>query len=226
MSRWFSSGEMPPLWPDCAQRQTWLLTKGNVQLWHGTPYEVQAHWASHGGSVLNFAFSTAILTTQVQRRVDAAKEAKKTVDPKDETVRGALPLFKLRSREDREQWRKLAFPVAETVQVGAEYRKYTCDSAIMATIILDLQPFNQVNRWEILLCIHISDENICSAGFQMLCGALDPSFSLSSDFYYRSLLAKVYRSPLVLRWHGNFLRSTTRARQRSKISLPRKSHSL
>jgi len=26
----------------------------------------------------------------------------------------------------------------------------------------------------------------------MLCGALDPSFSLSSDFYYRSLLAKIY----------------------------------
>jgi len=33
---------------------------------------------------------------EVQRRVDAAKEAKKTVDPKDETVRGSLPLFKLR----------------------------------------------------------------------------------------------------------------------------------
>jgi len=86
------------------------------------------------------------LPTPVQRRVDAAKEAKKTVDPKDETVRGSLPLFKLRSREDREQWRKLAFPAGETVQVGAEYRKYTSDSAIMATIILDLQPFNQVNR--------------------------------------------------------------------------------
>ena len=102
--------------------------------------------SKHTGSVLNCAFSTAIVTTQVQRRVDAAKEAKKTVDPKDETVRGSLPLFKLRSREDREQWRKLAFPAGETVQVGAEYRKYTSDSAIMATIILDLQPFNQVNR--------------------------------------------------------------------------------
>ena len=68
------------------------------------------------------------------------------MDPKDETVRGSMPLVKLRSREDREQWRKLAFPAGETVQVGAEYRKYTSDSAIMATIILDLQPFNQVNR--------------------------------------------------------------------------------
>ena len=46
---------------------------------HGTSHEVQAHWASYGG-VLNCAFSTAIVTTQVQRRVDAAKEAKKTVD--------------------------------------------------------------------------------------------------------------------------------------------------
>ena len=160
MFRWFSAGKMPPLWPDCAQRQGWLHSKGNFQLWHGTSHEVQTHWASYGGSVLNCAFSTAIVTTQVQRRVDAAKEAKKTVDPKDETVRGSLPLFKLRSREDREQWRKLAFPAGETVQVGAEYRKFTSDSAIMATIILDLQPFNQVNRWEILLCMHISDKHL------------------------------------------------------------------
>ena len=65
---------------------------------------------------------------------------------RDETVRGSLPLFKLRSQKDREQWRKLAFPVAESIQVGAEHRKYTVDSAIMSTIILDLQPFNQVNR--------------------------------------------------------------------------------
>ena len=30
------------------------------------------------------------------------------------------------------------------------------------------------------------------AGFQMLTSALDPSFTLSSDWYYRSLLAKVF----------------------------------
>ena len=30
------------------------------------------------------------------------------------------------------------------------------------------------------------------AGFQMLLNALDPTFTLSSDFYYRSLLAKVF----------------------------------
>ena len=29
------------------------------------------------------------------------------VDKKDETVRGCLPLFKLRSRADREAWQKL-----------------------------------------------------------------------------------------------------------------------
>ena len=80
-------------------------------------------------------------------QVDAGKAAKVDTDPKDETVRGTLPLFKLRSKNDREQWRKLAFPVPDTIQVGAECRKYTVDSAIMATIILDLQPFNQVNRW-------------------------------------------------------------------------------
>ena len=38
-----------------------------------------------------------------------------------------------------------AFPVAENV-VGASSRKYQVDSAIMSTVILDLQPFNQVNR--------------------------------------------------------------------------------
>ena len=42
--------------------------------------------------------------------MDAAKQVKPNTDPKDETVRGALPLFKLRSKQDREQWRKLAFP--------------------------------------------------------------------------------------------------------------------
>ena len=78
---------------------------------------------------------------QVQRRVDAAKEVKKAeVDLKDETVRGSLPLFKLRSKADRDQWRNLAFPVSENVTVGTEHRKYTADSAIMATVILDLQP--------------------------------------------------------------------------------------
>ena len=39
-----------------------------------------------------------------------------------------------------------AFPVAEMAAVGAAFRKYSVDSAIMSTVILDLQPFNQVNR--------------------------------------------------------------------------------
>ena len=37
------------------------------------------------------------------------------------------------------------------------------------------------------------------AGFQLLTNALDPTFSLSSDFYYRSLLAKVFD------WESNML---------------------
>ena len=75
-------------------------------------------------------------------------------DKKDETVRGSLPLFKLRSKSDREAWRKLvslvlslkydepfcaqAFPLSGTINVGSESRKYQIDSAIMATVILDL----------------------------------------------------------------------------------------
>ena len=44
----------------------------------------------------------------VQRRVDQAKEAKEqAVDLKEETVRGVLPLFKLRSKEDQLKWQKL-----------------------------------------------------------------------------------------------------------------------
>ena len=87
---------------------------------------------------------------QVQRQVEAGKASKVDVDLKDETVRGTLPLFKLRSKNEREQWRKLAFPLPVNMQAGAECRKYTVDSSIMATIILDLQPFNQVNRWVII----------------------------------------------------------------------------
>ena len=36
--------------------------------------------------------------------------------------------------------------MSANVKVGAEHRKYQIDAAIMSTIILDLQPFNQVNR--------------------------------------------------------------------------------
>ena len=47
----------------------------------------------------------------MQRQVEAGKASKVDVDLKDETVRGTLPLFKLRSKNEREQWRKLAFPL-------------------------------------------------------------------------------------------------------------------
>ena len=79
--------------------------------------------------------------------VEAGKANMVDKDLNDESVRGTLPLFKLRSKQDRvDQWCKLACPIPETVQAGAECRKYTVDAAIMAMIILDLQPFNQVNR--------------------------------------------------------------------------------
>ena len=52
--------------------------------------------------------SSLYFVLQVQQRVDQAKEAKEqAVDLKDETVRGGLPLFKLRSKEDRLKWQKL-----------------------------------------------------------------------------------------------------------------------
>ena len=64
-------------WPDCAQRQSWLLSKGNLQLWHGTPYEVQAHWASHGGSVLNCSFSTAIVLLRLKEELMLTKRPRR-----------------------------------------------------------------------------------------------------------------------------------------------------
>ena len=40
--------------------------------------------------------------------IDTAREGTdKPVDKRDETVRGSIPLFKLRSRADREKWQKL-----------------------------------------------------------------------------------------------------------------------
>ena len=78
-------------------------------------------------------------------------------DKKDETVRGSLPL--LRSKSDREAWRKLvslvlsvkydehfcaqAFPLSGTINVGAETRKYQIDSAIMATVTVSVLHFSK-----------------------------------------------------------------------------------
>ena len=77
-------------------------------------------------------------------------------------------LYQVGEASDREAWRKLvslvlsvkydehfcvqAFPLSGTINVGAETRKYQIDSAIMATVILDLQPFNQVNRYKSYMC--------------------------------------------------------------------------
>jgi len=114
--------------------------------------------------------------------IEAGVEAANTTlvleaqDKKDETVRGTKPLFKLRSQGKRAAWRNLVFPGGLVAETGPARRKRQVDTAIMATIVLDLQPFNQVNR----------------GGFQMLCSVLDPKFTLSSDFYYRGLLAKMY----------------------------------
>ena len=50
----------------------------------------------------------SISPLQVQLRINTAKQGKEAAtDEKDETVRGCLPLFKLRFKDDREKWRKL-----------------------------------------------------------------------------------------------------------------------
>ena len=90
-----------------------------------------------------------------------------------------------------------AFPTGPTVATSGEKRKRNIDAAIMGTIIYDLQPFTQVKRyvWSPVIC-HLSPAT--RLGFQMLLTTLDPTFSVSSDFYYRGLLAKVLHKYLSL----------------------------
>ena len=72
-----------------------------------------SHMRSHHSGIaaqvlLFFEFTFCNLYCfQVQMQVQAAKATKVDTDLKDETVRGMMPLFKLRSKNDREQWRKI-----------------------------------------------------------------------------------------------------------------------
>ena len=89
-----------------------------------------------------------------------------------------------------------AFPLSENLTVGAESRKYQIDSAIMSTVILDLQVagcnLSTKSIGTKIKCVVRMFEHVYHrAGFQMLTSTLDPSFTLSSDWYYRGLLAKV-----------------------------------
>ena len=60
----------------------------------------------------------------------------------------------------------------------------------------------------------------------MLTHTLDPTFQLSSDFYYRGLLSKVKESPVSSLIDLNYLRSTRGASLRSESTLIRKSPTL
>ena len=72
-----------------------------------------SHMRSHHSGIaaqvlLFFEFTFCNLYCfQVQMQVQAAKATKVDTDLKDETVRGMMPLFKLRSKNDREQLRKI-----------------------------------------------------------------------------------------------------------------------
>ena len=47
------------------------------------------------------------LMVEVREQQAAQRPVERPPDPKDETVRGTLPLFKLRNQVDRAAWRKL-----------------------------------------------------------------------------------------------------------------------
>ena len=71
--------------------------------------------SKHSGEAIQVVILTFTLnswkihSSQVQQRLNAARRSSTELneDKKDETVRGSLPLFKLRSQADREAWRKL-----------------------------------------------------------------------------------------------------------------------
>ena len=111
---------MPALWQGGEKRESWLQRRP-IQAWLHTwglsMVVLLSRWCS-----LSKILPAMFIAFQVQRQVEAGKA----------------------SKVDIEQWRKLAFPLPVNMQAGAEY---TNDSSIMATIILDLQPFN----WKVLI---------------------------------------------------------------------------
>ena len=94
-----SGGAKRDAWPRLVPTLGWLL------IWGPGMQTKLLRWVIYSRIDLNL-ISVAF---QVQRHFDAAAKEKNKggLDEKDETVRGSLPLFKLRSREDRERWRKL-----------------------------------------------------------------------------------------------------------------------
>ena len=151
----------------------------------------------------------------MQRTLDTARDGKiEPVDKKDETVRGTLPLFKLRSRADRAKWQKLVLRQTGNfyTESDCKLKPFLCRHFRLERVPPVVLPSPASTRWTLQSCprsswtfSHLtrltgeklpSDDkvrliNYCRAGFQSLVGVLDPSFTLSSDAYYRGLLSKV-----------------------------------
>ena len=81
-----------------------------------------------------------------------------------------------------------------------------------------------------LVCkLRFLEHPISRAGFQMLTSVLDPTFTLSSDGYYRSLLAKVSmveKSCISLSYLESLPRYMPRGRRPSSSTLSKRSLSL
>ena len=89
---------------------------------------------------------------------DAARFVK--VDPKNETVRGTIPIFQLKNNRDRKEFLKLVhsvfficfyalvqvFPDGPSNFTNEEKRKRELDWGVLSMIVLDFEPFNVVNR--------------------------------------------------------------------------------
>ena len=75
---------------------------------------------------------------QEARAVLTAKAMGRLYDPKDETVRGTIPLYNLRNQTQRKSFLERIRPTDNVER--------DMDWGILSMIILDLEPFHIVNR--------------------------------------------------------------------------------
>ena len=82
--------------------------------------------------------------------MDGVKEARATLaaeamgkmyDPKDETVRGSIPIFNLKNQRRRQDFLRKIKPLF------SDDKERDMDWGVLLMIVLDFEPFNLVNRF-------------------------------------------------------------------------------
>ena len=94
-------------------------------------------------------------SVQVQRTIDTAREGKiEPIDKKDETVRGTLPLFKLRSRADRAKWQKLVIRLTGNfyTESDCKLKPFLCRHFRLERLPPVVLPSPASTRWTLPSC--------------------------------------------------------------------------